>query len=1639
MHFFSLNDKFNYKTVNVLLFTVIQISALLLPQLATAAEDLQNPGFETGSLAPWQATKPADAALVVKQEGAEFQTYADLGITVIPKIGTYMLRIGTPKQVAEKQVKGNNIVSQSFASHNNSLSFAARLFSWEHRGDDSVVISLKDSKGKDLTGISVKGENGTALALNLGPGITGTCTTLPCVFVMDTGKSGDFINTGWTVFELSGLPTDGSQVTLEYNVVGGQNQSHATWAYFDNANTPPIARFSINRQNAIEGDGITLTNTSFDPDPGDSIVSNVWSVEDPSCNCDRVFTTKDINLSYSDNRSIPYKVSLTVTDTHGATDTVLSGTVARDGTIVSPVVYKNGPPLAKTLNVEVLPGGQVQLLSRFVDPGFEDTHTATWTVPNGTLSNEQVQENNVPFMSSGIATATYTAPNTPGTTYKGYVTITDKDTDSVVSEFTITVLDYSLGRDETNNNNLTTAPKLNSNLVYRSDLSSKGDIDIYEIRLPDGSPIPAGSEVLARLGNLQADLDLVLLRKMPDIGNTPFVFGRTPFVFGRTPFVFGRTPFVFGRTPFVFGRTPFVFGRTPFVFGRTPFVFGRTPWLRDPLVDGFDSPLISIDQIPLSEQAYVADDGTDLSQDDITLGELGLGDLSEPGLIIAAYSTNRGLKDEQILLRTDFTDNALYVAVIGNNSAFTTQPYSLQLETSSPMDVKTLAGSKCNGSPLVDASKATTSSVIIRSTGKKALFVTQRERIKATYGDTAWTDLETNLIALADAVQGTVISIPSTAYDAWDSNPCSIEEANKVATAIRTEIFKLKDATTEYVTMVGNDHIIPFRRIPDATSISNERYYTLGSTLIPGSPLYASVFTGQTLSDDYYVDADPLIDQKTSLYIPDLVVSRLVETPTEMSSAISEFIAKQGDLTLTTAEVTGYDMFNDGAQQTANYLSSVMQTNTLIDNAWNADDLRCVMFGPASGDPTCINHDLINFNAHFNHFVAQSAYGFDNQLTDLLSSTDVAEAGMMTRTPPLKDDLSFTLGCHGGMSIPDRDVTIFDPTSGLDNSLDFPQAMARQGSVYVASTGYGLAGVNSIAGTEKLLAIFAQQLTTSPTVGKALLTAKQRYLSELSTVTEYDEKASLETTLYGLPMYNLVLPSSGMSAAAPTSGMPSGSVNLTVVDGGQTSSSSYTLEAVNTPAGKYFVVNGEQQATPLRSIQPKIITPIGNGAPAHGMLITAGSYTDSNGFDPVIARPVTEWEQNVGEGQVCLNAFWPTQLATVKSPKPDLSQSGIIIPAQFRCTTGSNDNVTGIERIFNNLTLEVQRSSSADFNAPTINEVKIHVVGDGSADISIDTADATGTISRIVLLVMDNGNVTTINSGSLTGIGGPYALHIANFTDTMNVMIQVVDDAGNVAIWVGKGVNVRGIEVNAADSILYSTLTPTVLTATIKDFTTLLAKADSMNFTWNFGDGEFATGLLAENGAPTSLVTVDAAGNATFSVTHQYPDNKAISAEVKVTDSFGGIGTDTVQLQSCSDALDFAPDRNGDFIGCSVTNSGTNVAVQLQVAGVISNNFQYRVYFDLIGPGKNSLPDGKTDLTLKWDNGNITSSGNLPSLAGRLVDTRTVEFAFDLAEAGFIGTQFSWQAETQSGVAGQPNIGFADQMPDGTVFNYVLQ
>ncbi len=112
----------------------------------------------------------------------------------------------------------------------------------------------------------------------------------------------------------------------------------------------------------------------------------------------------------------------------------------------------------------------------------------------------------------------------------------------------------------------------------------------------------------------------------------------------------------------------------------------------------------------------------------------------------------------------------------------------------------------------------------------------------------------------------------------------------------------------------------------------------------------------------------------------------------------------------------------------------------------------------------------------------------------------------------------FSAGCHSGYNIVDA-----DGVPGLTLGLDWAQEMAQQKAILIAGTGYQYADTNFLAYSAKLYTMLADELRagapgTSVAIGQALVKAKQDYLESLTSVGGIDQKAIIESTMYGLPM-----------------------------------------------------------------------------------------------------------------------------------------------------------------------------------------------------------------------------------------------------------------------------------------------------------------------------------------------------------------------------------------------------------------------------------------------------------------------------------------------------------------------------------------
>ena len=217
-----------------------------------------------------------------------------------------------------------------------------------------------------------------------------------------------------------------------------------------------------------------------------------------------------------------YQVMLAVTDT-GTTAAPGSGAMCVTEQTIEP---KPQQPWVTALDIEVLDGHRASLVGRFLDPGWEQTHTASWTLEDVAAPVVASEEDNLPAMDSGHVlgyTEALSRVHGGDGEYDGQLTVTDStspDNQTNSVDFTVTAIEPDPQRDEglPGNNTITTpeasSPEVYGGQVHLSYIQSEGDIDIFEIRAPGGGELPYGAEVLVTLRDLPADYDVALIQDM---------------------------------------------------------------------------------------------------------------------------------------------------------------------------------------------------------------------------------------------------------------------------------------------------------------------------------------------------------------------------------------------------------------------------------------------------------------------------------------------------------------------------------------------------------------------------------------------------------------------------------------------------------------------------------------------------------------------------------------------------------------------------------------------------------------------------------------------------------------------------------------------------------------------------------------------------------------------------------------------------------------------------------------------------------------------------------------------------------------------------------------------------------------------
>ncbi len=402
-------------------------------------------------------------------------------------------------------------------------------------------------------------------------------------------------------------------------------------------------------------------------------------------------------------------------------------------------------------------------------------------------------------------------------------------------------------------------------------------------------------------------------------------------------------------------------------------------------------------------------------------------------------------------------------------------------------------------------------------TTTKTLILINAELMAQTYGTEATGSMLDKLSLLADdpAVAGALVPVESdpavaAALAAWRASPAALADvapANAVAAAVRNRVMALRAnaPNLQYIVVVGDDRMIPFRRVFDlvgqggAATASIEQNYA--ANVAADGTVRAALAANMILTDDYLGDTGPATwkdrqDNEHELYIADLAVGRLVETPAEIGAFIDSYLAGDGRIDAKTGKalVTGYDFVQDSAGTIASLFQSdqVATDSTLVAAQWGGAALQAKYL---AANP---RFDVFSANGHATH-VGMGAP--DN--------ADLTAAAVVGASANLAGALVFSVGCHGGLNDP-----------GI---LDLPEAFLSRGANYVGNTGFGWGG-SGVVYSEALMRTYSRELLREGSIGigPALVAAKQKYYAQARTFTAYDAKILMQVTLYGLPMVQLI-------------------------------------------------------------------------------------------------------------------------------------------------------------------------------------------------------------------------------------------------------------------------------------------------------------------------------------------------------------------------------------------------------------------------------------------------------------------------------------------------------------------------------------
>jgi Tol biopolymer transport system component len=623
---------------------------------------------------------------------------------------------------------------------------------------------------------------------------------------------------------------------------------------------------------------------------------------------------------------------------------------------------------------------------------------------------------------------------------------------------------------------------------------------------------------------------------------------------------------------------------------------------------------------------------------------------------------------------------------------------------------------------------------------------------------------------------------------ALDADPCSVRAANRMAKAVRDLLgtYLTPDimASLKNVVIVGGDDQIPFHRVPGATFDVREEWNETALRLATArsgncaaqpcdrqaTPLSAAAAGDFIVTDDPYGDrlAAKVLDR--DLYVPEVALGRLVESPQDIRAAVLTFLERGGVLQADTALSTGYGAWDEVPPAIAAAVADRVAgaNNKTLTGEWSKANLKTALgFDSGAAAPK-----IVSVNAHMTETgLLPGIPGAGDGAYDKADVYDTAQLPADVRNR-LAGRIMFTIGCHAGGALPD---------AWYGNATqDWAQVLGGSGG-YIANTGYGIADDAATALSERLITQYSAwvgtELDGAPvTAGQALARAKQAYLDGLGLYLGHDEKVLMQATYYGLPMYTFGGATRPAPKPATATWSPGTSVGLT------TRSATFTpdFQTVTAADGsQYLQVAGQApQVSPGNPILAKLATTLEtvSGQQPQGALITA-LRSSANGPTSVTVASATSG------GDIPPDRFddigFPSSLAHVNGQQLTLLADRVDADSAGAGTQGATER-------FETIGVTAYYGSGSDRRAPFVDATSALQGGTRTFTVVARDAAGAGTTKRAVVMhqVAGNANWTLLELSRVSG--DTWRGSIAD-PGVFRAFAQVVDANGNVGIDMERG------------------------------------------------------------------------------------------------------------------------------------------------------------------------------------------------------------------------------------------------------------